>query len=371
MVGPRHNSFHLLAACFFSVVVCLPAVAAEPPANPAVEPPRPVGQPATPPVVVPPPAPRTRIVHPQVTRLPMVRDYRSRLLGDAADVEAADAIDAALGQPVAAAKWKFTEAPLREVLVTAGEAIGVPFVIDMRAFEDSGVDLDTPITFTAQGTSARAALRQILDPIELTWMVRDESLVVTTRERANEDLAVRLYPVPWVYAETVPVDFQSLIDLVQNTVGGPAAWADGGGNGVIRPLDYGGEPVLVVSQSAEVHEQIEGLLRGLHERALAEFGGPDDIPASKTPTVRIHYVADAEIRKDLANKLVPLCNESLPYNADPEAKVTAVGECLAVQSVSPEFHALVGRLIRSVAGVKVHDEPAAMGGAAGVGGGMF
>jgi hypothetical protein len=247
-------------------------------------------------------------------------------------------------------------------------------VLDTRALEDAGIDIETPITFDTQGISARAALRRILADYDLTWMIRDEALVITTRERASDKLSMRLYAVPWGYAETVPVDFQSLIDLIQNAIGGPAAWADGGGPGSIRPWDGATDPVLVVAQTEEVHDEIEAMLRGLHQRALAEFGGPDDIPASKTPTVRVHYVADAEIREDLAMKLVALCNESLPYGADPQAKVTAVGECLAVQSVSPEFHALVGRLIRSVAGVKVGEGPHPMGvgtSGGGMSGGMF
>ena len=56
-------------------------------------------------------------------------------------------------------------------------------------------------------------------------------------------------------------DFQSLIDLIQNTVGGPAAWADGGGNGAIRPFDT--NLSLVVSQTQEVHEEIADLLEQL------------------------------------------------------------------------------------------------------------
>jgi general secretion pathway protein D len=56
-------------------------------------------------------------------------------------------------------------------------------------------------------------------------------------------------------------DFQSLIDLIQNTVGGPGAWADAGGNGAIRPFDT--NLSLVVSQTQEVHEEIADLLEQL------------------------------------------------------------------------------------------------------------
>jgi general secretion pathway protein D len=53
-------------------------------------------------------------------------------------------------------------------------------------------------------------------------------------------------------------DFQSLIDLITNTVGGPGVWADQGGNGQIRPLDI--SLSIVVLQTQEIHEQIADLL---------------------------------------------------------------------------------------------------------------
>jgi hypothetical protein len=301
-----------------------------------------------------PPAPRSRIVHPQVNRLGLAREYRSQLLSDAATSEAARKIDAALAGP--AEDWQFTEEPLCDVLAQASKKLRVPLIVDQKGLEDEGLDLETPITFHAQGISARAALRRILADVDLTWMIRDEALVVTSRKQAAENLSLRLYWVPQGYAETVPVDFQSPIELIRGLIE-PSSWNLFGGNGSVYPVAHGTEPLLVVAQTEDAHDQIEGLLRGLHQRALAEF-------ASDTPTIRIHYVADADVREDLEVNLVQLCNESLPDGADPQARVTVVGDCLAVQSVSPEFHALAGRLIRSVAGVKVGEKPNATGGAA-------
>ena len=56
-------------------------------------------------------------------------------------------------------------------------------------------------------------------------------------------------------------DFQSLIDLITNTVGGPGAWQEGGGNGAIRPFDT--NLSLVISQTQELHEEIADLLEQL------------------------------------------------------------------------------------------------------------
>lgn len=361
-------------SCAFVVAVsCLPAGAADPPAaNPAVASPQPPAAPATPPMMVAPPRPQLRIVHRQVSRLPLTRGYRSIPVGDAATVAAHEKIEAALGR-VVDRETNFTETPLRDVVVRFGKILEVPVVLDMRALEVGGIDLDTPVTFTGQGTTARAALRRILDDLDLTRLIRDEALVITTTERAGENLDRRLYPLPWGHSAQGAGNAQSLIDLVQNTVGGPAAWEVGGGNGSIRPLGDGAAPVLVVSQTADVHDEIEGLLQSLHERDLAEFGGPHNLPAAKTPVVRVHHVADEAVRRDLATKLVDLCNSSLPYGADLQAKVTVVGECLAVQSLTPEFHTLAGQLIRAVAGEQVHDLQRSVypGGEAGADGGVF
>lgn len=365
-----------------AVVACiayLQAVAADPPdANPAVVPPQPPAAQATRPVLVAPPRPQLRTVYRQVSRLPLTRDYRSVPVGDGATVAAHEKIEAALGR-VVDRETNFTETPLRDVVVQFGKILEVPVVLDMGALEVAGIDLDTPVTFTGQGTTARAALRRILDDLDLTRLIRDEALVITTTERAGENLERRLYPVPWGHSTQGVGNDQSLVDLIQNTVGGPAAWEVGGGNGSIRPHGDGAAAVLVVSQTADVHDEIEGLLRSVHERDLAEFGGPHDMPAAKTPVVRVHHVADEAVRRDLATKLVELCNSSLPHGADPQAKVTVLGACLAVQSLTPEFHALAGQLIRAVAGEQVEAAvwnayPADGGGGldgGGMGGGSF
>lgn len=367
-------------SCGLVVAVwCLQAVAADPPAaNPAVVPPQPPAAQATRPVMVAPSRAQLRTAHRQVSRLPSTRDYRSVPVGNAATVAAHEKIEAALGR-VVDRETNFTEKPLRDVVAQFGKILEVPVVLDMRALEVAGIDLDTPVTFTGQGTTARAALRRILDDLDLTRLIRDEALVITTTERAGEHLERRLYPLPWGHSAQGAGNAQSLVDLIQNTVGGPAAWEVGGGNGSIRPLGDGAAAVLVVSQTADVHDEIAGLLRSVHERDLAEFGGPHDMPAAKTPVVRVHHVADDAVRRDLATKLVELCNSSLPHGADPQAKVTVVGECLSVQSLTPEFHALAGQLIRAVAGEQVEAAdwnayPADGGGGmdgGGMGGGSF
>lgn len=305
---------------------------------------------ATPPPTSPPPPPRLRTIHRQVSRLPLQREYRSRPLINNANAAAQERINELLErvpEPMA-----FNESPLRDVAERLSEVLGVPVDVDSRALEDLGIDLDMPLTFSSRGKKGHAILRRMLGPLDLAWIVQDEVLLVTTKEKVEENLEVRLYCLPSGY-ECDGSSLQPLIDLVQSTVAADT-WDTVGGPAAIRLLDIGPATQLVVSTTHDVHREIEGLLRGLHEQAMAEFGGPED-PGGKAPAVRVHHVADARAREDLATKLAELCNASLPANADPEARVTVLGESLAVQSGSPEFHALAGQIIRAVNGEQVPD----------------
>ena len=369
--APRSLWIALLAIVSCSLVPAAHhAVAAEPTAQPqaaaTVEPPKPPSAPAS--ASAPPAPPRMRTIHPQVSQASFAREYRPLPLQSATPAAAANEarIREALDHEVQQAKWRFTETPLRDVVAHVRDALEVPVAVDTKALEDAGVDFDTPIFFTAEATTARSALRRVLDPIDLTWTIHDECLLITTKEAAAQHLVTRLYPLPFGYAtDSHEVDFQSLIDVIQNGCGDIAVWQDAGGMGAIRPME---EPRgLVVSQTEDVHEQVEGLLRALHARKLTEFGVGGDGSNARTPVVRLHPVADGKVRADLAAKLVGLCNESLSQGADPQAKVTAVGDCLAVQSVSPEFHILAGQVIRGVAGVEVPDTRGQMPGVGGMG----
>jgi hypothetical protein len=138
-----------------------------------------------------------------------------------------------------------------------------------------------------------------------------------------------------------------MIDLIQSTVA-PDTWDGVGGPGAIRPLVSAGDPLLVVSQTSEIHDEVENLLRRIHGRLLAEFAG-------ERPVLRVHHVADARARESLQEVLVDLCNTSLGDLGDRAAAVTIVGDSVSVTSTSPEFHALAAQTIAAVAGV--HNPP--------------
>ena len=124
----------------------------------------------------------------------------------------------------------------------------------------------------------------MLRELELTWIVRDEALVITTPEEGEECLEVRVYPVGDLLSYVRPrdplapgkgKDFDMLTDLIETTIE-LESWEAAGGPGAMEPFPNAN--VLVVSQSPKAHEEIEQLLT----RLRAELA-PRQSEAAKRP----------------------------------------------------------------------------------------
>jgi hypothetical protein len=92
--------------------------------------------------------------------------------------------------------FDFQETPLRAAIEQLQDAFNIAIVPDMQALTDAGIDLDgTTVTQKLSGVSLRSALRLLLRDAGLTYLVKDEVLLITTKEKAQENLVVKVYPV--------------------------------------------------------------------------------------------------------------------------------------------------------------------------------
>ena len=100
----------------------------------------------------------------------------------------------ALDQPVD--DLVFQETPLRDVINQLKDKYDIPILADKKAFEDAGLDLDTTVvTQSVSGISLRSALRLLLGDIDLTYLIKDEVMLITTKDKAAENLIIKVYPV--------------------------------------------------------------------------------------------------------------------------------------------------------------------------------
>jgi len=217
-----------------------------------------------------------------------------------ADTPAVLKIKAALEAPT---EFAFKNTPLKDVIEQLKSRHKIEIQFDPAGLKDAGVEEVEPITKTAKGISLSSALRLLLDELQLRHVIHNEVLLITstTKSESDEFMATKIYSVKdlvLVRNENgeIETDFQSLVDLIINTVESKC-WADNGGNGTIAPFQIENRCLLVVSQTQDVHEQIIALLGALRRctngdaRRGKEFELPKR-PRSKAPTYYVVPVAE-------------------------------------------------------------------------------
>jgi hypothetical protein len=90
---------------------------------------------------------------------------------------------------------EFVETPLKDAVTFLQDAHGIPIVLNTKTLNDAGVNADAPVTKNLRGITLRSALRLLLKDLDLTYVVRDEVLQITTPDDAESQLITKVYPV--------------------------------------------------------------------------------------------------------------------------------------------------------------------------------
>jgi hypothetical protein len=122
------------------------------------------------------------------------------------------------------ATLEFIETPLADVIEVLKDSHQIPIEIDIKALDDVGLSTDVPVTRNLKGVTLRSALRLMLREMDLTYVIRDEVLLITTPEEAESKLTTKVYPV----ADLVVPIMTAGIDPFQ---GGGGMMGGGGMNG--------------------------------------------------------------------------------------------------------------------------------------------
>jgi general secretion pathway protein D len=86
--------------------------------------------------------------------------------------------------------------PLSEVMDGLSKLAGINIHLDSRGLGQEGVQPDTPVTLNlGQEISLKSALKLILDPLHLTYMIKDEVLKITSEQIRDGELETRVYNV--------------------------------------------------------------------------------------------------------------------------------------------------------------------------------
>ncbi|MFT5094981.1 MAG: hypothetical protein ACI93T_003825, partial [Porticoccaceae bacterium] len=89
----------------------------------------------------------------------------------------------------------FADTPLTDVVDYLSRTHEIPIILDTVAIEEAGLLVDEPVNLVLAGITLQSALKIMLSEFELTYVIEDEVMKITTIEVANEKLSTRVYPV--------------------------------------------------------------------------------------------------------------------------------------------------------------------------------
>jgi hypothetical protein len=267
----------------------------------------------------------------------------------------------------------FVETPLSDASDFFAQFSNIPITFDRRGLDEIGISPDTPITLNAKSGRFQDVLRRSLDPIGLVYIIRDETLQITTPEVAEAALGVHFYPIGDLsQAEGFEkgLQYDRIIDVITSSIS-PESWEDVGGPGTLDVLSPG---ILVISQLDEKHDQIADLLTTLRKQSVQPKSDPKAMvrrvyrlfaPAIVPTEARVPL--DPEVANGLLLKLrILLPNQD--WNAE-GAAAEAVGSTLVIKANRQNHHEIKKLLVEL--GLFRFGMTPTVGAHGGGGGGMF
>ena len=182
------------------------------------------------------------------------------------------------------ANLQFHKVELGKVVAELKRQYQIQIMLDKSALEEFDLGPDTVVNFTIKDVSLRSALRLLLRELELTFIVRDEVLLITTNE-ADHDPKIVVYDVADLVTyrdekNQIWTDYDPLISILINTID-PDSWQELGGEGAIAGHDIGKAHVIVIKNTEKVHETVAKVLDAI--RIVAAHSTDDDLPRRARP----------------------------------------------------------------------------------------
>ena len=135
----------------------------------------------------------------------------------------------------------------------------MPVIIDEKALQEELISLDEQITLSlSKEISFRSALKLVLEPLNLTWVIEDEVMRITSK--SNSANVLRTYDLSQILPDNSTV--LELVSIIERTVA-PGSWDAAEGTSTIAVFGS----LLVVSCPEDTHEGIEKTLYLLGNQA--------------------------------------------------------------------------------------------------------
>jgi hypothetical protein len=142
--------------------------------------------------------------------------------------------------------------PLNSFFQTLSEQLGIAILIDEKGLEDETIKPEDPVTADRTDTRARDIIRQVLEPLNLTTVVKGEALLVTNKKISAN--IIRYYDLSFILPNNTVTN--DLIHAIEALIT-PETWVNAGGTSMMSMVGS----VLVVRANEETQEELATFLR--------------------------------------------------------------------------------------------------------------
>jgi hypothetical protein len=128
----------------------------------------------------------------------------------------------------------FFDTPLKDAMEYLADLHGIVIILDDPALQDEGIQTDVPITQSLSGISLRSALRIILQQHQLTYIIEDEVMKITTELAAEDEtrMQTRIYPVGDLVLTPDALRMMAMMGMMMGGMGGMGGGMMGGMGGM-------------------------------------------------------------------------------------------------------------------------------------------
>ncbi len=152
----------------------------------------------------------------------------------------------------------FIDTPLEDVLNYLEDYHVIEIELDQNALELRGIDSGTPVNRNLSDLSLRSALSHILSGLDLTHLVEDEVLLITSTDMARTHLRTVVYPVvDFFTANDDPQEKGEELIAVLKALVSPSKSS----NPIGKFAMFGNH--LIIQQPEAAHEEIQKVLDAL------------------------------------------------------------------------------------------------------------
>ncbi|MFN7735004.1 MAG: STN domain-containing protein [Pirellula sp.] len=146
---------------------------------------------------------------------------------------------------------------ISDVMGTLSAKLGIAIVMEMKGFEEESVTADEPITVNRKNSRVRDILKQILDPLNLTFKVEGEALRITNNRYLGN--VVRYYDLSYIFPDNTST--LDLISAIENVIN-PDTWRNAGGTSTLVTVGS----MLIVSAPHTTQDEIVAFLREIRKQ---------------------------------------------------------------------------------------------------------